>query len=90
MRVEEPDSSQNAADAKAETSSVNTDLEMNYVDANDPTGLSKAALRKARWQRFLGWDHVRRFSSLSEKQKSLEDEYWRERWFSTKRLTFIG
>lgn len=61
-------------------SSVNTDVELNDLAGGDQVSLSAKAKRQERWRRFIGWHYVRRFQSLSKKQKSLEDEYWRERW----------
>lgn len=60
-------------------SSVNTDIELNNLA--EPTSLCTRGKRQEGWHRFIGWHYVRRFQSLSEKQNSLEDEYWRERWY---------
>lgn len=72
-------SSQSVHD-KGDTSSVNTDLEMNDVAGRDPTTLPTSARGGDGWRRFVGWHYVRRFGDLSEKQKNLEDNYWRDRW----------
>lgn len=66
--------------AMDDRSSVNTDVELDDLAGGDRASLSAKGKRRERWRRFIGWHYVRRFRSLSEKQKSFEDEYWRERW----------
>jgi hypothetical protein len=67
-------------DTMDDHASLNTDIELNDLAGGDRTSLSAKGKRRERWRRFIGWHYVRRFQSLSEKQKSFEDEYWRERW----------
>lgn len=68
---------------------LDTDLEMNDLSLpglhshhhhGDHGPQGKKARRKERWLRYLGWDHVRKFSSLSAEEKHMEAEYWKERW----------
>lgn len=76
----DPITASKSAHDKGDASSVNTDLEMNDVAGRDPTTLPTSAHRRDRWKRFVGWHYVQRFGDLSEKQKHLEDNYWRDRW----------
>lgn len=75
-----PLSSSQPVHDKGDASSVNSDLEMNDVAGRDPTTLPTNPRGGDGWRRFVGWHYVRRFGDLSEKQKHLEDNYWRDRW----------
>lgn len=62
---------------------MNTDLEMNdfTLPGSSHKPGERRATRRERCLRYLGWDHVRKFSTLSAEEKHLEAEYWKERWF---------
>ncbi|KAF8332759.1 uncharacterized protein EI90DRAFT_3288937, partial [Cantharellus anzutake] len=40
--------------------------------------------------RFIKWPFNCKFASLCEAQKSMEDRYWREKWFNSKSLCVLG
>lgn len=63
------------SDANDDKLSVNTDVEM----GRSVLGSNKE--RSQGWMRFFDCEHVRRFGSLGESQKKLEDRYWSDRWY---------